>query len=161
VPLGKLGACQARTWSEVYTGRSVQKVLSRAKTTSVLAAAVVAAAGCRGKDDRPLPVTVGQLATQLKSADPPQLYDANGDRTRKEYGVIPGAVLLPSSRDYALGLLPSSKAARLVFYCASSWCGAAETAAERAERAGYTLVSVLPDGIKGWTEAGLPTQKLN
>jgi rhodanese-related sulfurtransferase len=139
----------------------VQKVLGRTKAASVMAAAVVAATACGGKGGHPIAVTVGQLATQLKSADPPQLYDANGDRTRKEYGVIPGAVLLPNSRDYALGLLPSSKATRLVFYCASSWCGAAETAAERAESAGYTVVSVLPDGIKGWTEAGLPVQKPN
>ena len=136
-------------------------MLERAKAASVVAVAVMATAACRGRGERPPVITVGQLATQLKSPDPPQLYDANGDRTRREYGVIPGAVLLPSSRDYAIGLLPKSKAARLVFYCASSWCGAAETAAERAERAGYTLVSVLPDGIKGWTEAGMPTQKVN
>jgi rhodanese-related sulfurtransferase len=136
-------------------------VFVRAKAASLVAVAVVATAACRGKGDRPPAVTVGQLATQLKSADPPRLYDANGDRTRREYGVIPGAVLLPSSREYALALLPESKAAHLVFYCASSWCGAAETAAQRAERAGYTLVSVLPDGIKGWKEAGMPTQKLN
>jgi rhodanese-related sulfurtransferase len=139
----------------------VQKVLEQAKRASLLAAAVVVAAGCRGRGERPPSITVGQLATQLKSADPPRLYDANGDRTRREYGVIPGAVLLPSSRDYSLQLLPESKAAPLVFYCASSWCGAAETAAQRAERAGYMLVSVLPDGIKGWTEAGMPTQKPN
>jgi len=145
----------------VYNGVIVQKVLERARTASLLAAAFVIATGCRGRSERLPALTVGQLATELKSADPPRLYDANGDRTRREYGVIPGAVLLPSSRDYALGLLPESKAAHLVFYCASSWCGAAETAAERAERAGYLVVSVLPDGIKGWTEAGMPTQKPN
>ena len=145
----------------MYTGLNVHRVLERAKAASVVAIAVVATAACRGKSERAPAVTVGQLATQLKSADPPRLYDANGDRTRREYGVIPGAVLLPSSREYALALLPASKAVHLVFYCASSWCGAAETAAERAERAGYTLVSVLPDGIKGWTEAGMPTQKGN
>jgi rhodanese-related sulfurtransferase len=27
-------------------------------------------------------------------------------------------------------------------------------------RAGYSAVSVLPDGIKGWTQAGLPTSPL-
>jgi rhodanese-related sulfurtransferase len=161
VSSGKLERLGARTSSSVYNRVIVQKVLERAKAASILAAAVFVAAGCRGRGDRLPALTVGQLATELKSADPPRLYDANGDGTRREYGVIPGAVLLPSSRDYALGLLPASKAARLVFYCASSWCGAAETAAERAERAGYVLVSVLPDGIKGWTEAGMPTQKPN
>ena len=145
----------------MYNGVIVQKVLAQAKRASLLAAAVMFVAGCKGRGERLPAITVGQLATQLKSADPPRLYDANGDRTRREYGVIPGAVLLPGSRDYALDLLPASKAARLVFYCASSWCGAAETAAQRAEGAGYMLVSVLPDGIKGWTEAGMPTQKPN
>jgi rhodanese-related sulfurtransferase len=144
----------------VYNGLNVRKVLDHAKTASLLAVAVVSA-GCRGSGNRPAAVTVGQLAAELKSTDPPRVFDANGERTRREYGVIPGAVLLPSSRDYGLTLLPPSKAASLVFYCASSWCGAAETAAERAERAGYTLVRVLPDGIKGWTEAGMPTQKPN
>jgi rhodanese-related sulfurtransferase len=158
---GKLPRRKDRTSLDVYNGVIVQKALERAKKASLLAAAVVVAAGCRGRGERLPAITVGQLATELKSANPPLLYDANGDRTRREYGVIPGAVLLPSSRDYSLRLLPESKAARLVFYCASTWCGAAETAAQRAERAGYQLVSVLPDGIKGWTEAGMPTQKPN
>jgi len=97
----------------------------------------------------------------LKGTDPPRLYDANGDRTRREYGVIPGATLLPSSREYSVELLPPSKEAHLVFYCASTWCGAAEKAAERALGKGYKSVSVLPDGIKGWTEAGMPTAQSN
>lgn len=136
-------------------------MLAHAKTASLVAAAVLSATACRTKESRPHPVTVGQLEAMLKSADPPRLYDANGDRTRREYGVIPGATLLPGSRDYALDVLPRSKGSPCVFYCASTWCGAAEGAAERAVRAGYTLVSVLPEGIKGWTEAGMPTTQLN
>ncbi len=144
----------------MYASLNVRRVLDRAKAGSLLVAAVITAtAACGSRGGRAAAITVGQLAAMLKGDDPPRLYDANGDRTRREYGVIPGAPLLPSSSDYALALLPASKAVHLVFYCASSWCGAAETAAERAERAGYTLVSVLPDGIKGWTEAGMPTTK--
>jgi rhodanese-related sulfurtransferase len=139
---------------------NVRKVLERRRSASVVAAAVLSVS-CGSRASRAEPVTVGQLASLLKSTDPPRLFDANGSSTRKEYGVIPGATLLPSSHDYALELLPPSKTASVVFYCASTWCGAAETAADRAVRAGYTLVHVLPDGIKGWTEAGMPTQKLN
>jgi rhodanese-related sulfurtransferase len=139
----------------------VRKGLARAKTVSVVAAAVLSTAACRNRGYRPHPLTVGQLASLLNSADPPRLYDANGDSTRTEYGVIPGATLLSSSRSYSLDLLPSSKKAPVVFYCASCWCGAAEAAAGRAVEAGYQLVSVLPDGIKGWSEAGMPTKKLN
>jgi hypothetical protein len=78
-----------------------------------VAAVVLSTGGCREKQAPA--ITIGQLAGMLKSGDPPRLYDANGGSTRKEYGVIPGATLLPSSRDYSLGLLPASKATQLVF----------------------------------------------
>jgi rhodanese-related sulfurtransferase len=143
----------------VYSSRSVRIGLNRAGTTGVVAAAVLVTSGCHGQSMER--VTVGQLATQLKSADPPHLYDTNGDSTRQEYGVIPGATLLDSARSYSLELLPQVRSTKLVFYCASTWCGAAETAAERASRAGYTAVAVLPEGIKGWKEAGLPTEAPN
>jgi rhodanese-related sulfurtransferase len=144
----------------VYSSPNVRRALQNAGTASVVAAALLSTPGCK-RAQPPAPVTVGQLAVLLKAANPPRLYDANGSQTRHEYGVIPGATLLPSSHDYSLDLLPDSKTAQVVFYCASTWCGAAETAADRAVHAGYKLVSVLPAGIKGWTEAGMPTQKLN
>jgi rhodanese-related sulfurtransferase len=145
----------------VYSLTSVHQTLRTAKNASVVAAALLSSVvGCK-RAHQAEPVTVGQLAILLKSPDPPRLYDANGDHTRSKYGVIPGATLLPSSHDYSLGLLPESKRTPLVFYCASTWCGAAETAADRAVRAGYSLVSVLPAGIKGWTEAGMPTSRPN
>ncbi len=130
-------------------------------TYATAASLAVALSGCNGAYPKPRSLTVGQLAALLKNPNPPKLYDANGDRTRREYGVIPGATLLPSSRSYALDVLPRDKSTELVFYCASVWCGAAETAAGRALAAGYSAVSVLPDGIKGWREAGMPTNKPN
>jgi len=145
----------------VYDSKNVRRALTNATKVSVLAAAVLSSATACKRAPRPDPLTVGQLAALLESHNPPRIYDANGSRTRGQYGVIPGATLLPSSHDYSLGLLPDSKKTPLVFYCASTWCGAAETAADRALRAGYSLVSVLPAGIKGWAEAGMPTQKLN
>jgi rhodanese-related sulfurtransferase len=36
-------------------------------------------------------------------------------------------------------------------------CGASHVAAERAIEAGYSDVAVLPDGIKGWKQAGQAT----
>jgi rhodanese-related sulfurtransferase len=36
---------------------------------------------------------------------------------------------------------------------------ASHQAARRAVDAGYTDVSIMPDGIKGWNEAGQPTVK--
>jgi rhodanese-related sulfurtransferase len=146
----------------LYTLLNVRKVVLGRRAASVLAAAsLLWMSGCRDRLGKAQPITVGQLAAMLKGADPPRLYDANGDRTRREYGVIPGATLLPSSHDYAVDLLPPVKKSHLVFYCASSWCGAAEKAAERALAQGYTAVNVLPEGIKGWREAGMPTSKPN
>ena len=127
---------------------------------SVAAVASFCATGCGGSTTKPDTVTVGQLASMLESPSPPKLYDANGDRTRREYGVIPGATLLPGSRDYSLTLLPDNRTTQIIFYCASSWCGASEMAADRAIREGYKRVAVLPEGIKGWTQAGLKTDKV-
>ena len=122
-----------------------------------------AALGLVGCDAAPKPkeLTVGQLADLLKADRPPSVFDANGEGARRAYGVIPGATLLPSASRYPLELLPKNKAVDLVFYCASSWCGAAESAARRAMKAGYTSVGVLPDGIKGWSGAGLRTASSN
>jgi rhodanese-related sulfurtransferase len=81
--------------------------------------------------------------------------DANGDSTRRQMGVIPGAVLL---RDLdAIDQLPADKATGLVFYCANSACRASHEAAEKAIAAGYTRVRELPDGIAGWVKAGKRT----
>jgi rhodanese-related sulfurtransferase len=85
------------------------------------------------------------------------VLDANGTDTRQEYGVIPGAVLLTSHRAYAMSELPASKSNKLVFYCGGTMCRASDKAAARAVAAGYTDVSVLRDGIKGWKAAGQPT----
>jgi len=48
------------------------------------------------------------------------LYDANDAAVRAKYGVIKGAVLLPSDNQYPLDLLPADKQAKLVFYC-TNW----------------------------------------
>jgi rhodanese-related sulfurtransferase len=87
-----------------------------------------------------------------------QIYDANVPDTRTEYGIIPGAHLLPSADGYSVEQeLPADKNADLVFYCANPSCMASHEAARRAVKAGYTDVSVMVDGIMGWKDAGLPT----
>lgn len=49
----------------------------------------------------------------------PGIYDANGAGTRAKFGVIPGAKLLDSDGNYDLSVLPHSKDAKIVFYCAN------------------------------------------
>lgn len=83
------------------------------------------------------------------------VFDANGESTRKKDGIIPGAILLSSFKDYdAAKVLPADKSTTLVFYCANTRCTASHTAAERAVEAGYTNVKVFADGIQGWAAAG-------
>ena len=84
------------------------------------------------------------------------ILDANDGDTRKEYGVVPGAVLL-SSKEYPLSALPASKTDKLVFYCGGTQCRASDKAAALAASAGYNDVSVMRAGIRGWKDAGQAT----
>lgn len=104
-------------------------------------------------------VTVPEVSRfiQEKSA---VVVDANGTDTRKEYGVIPGAVLLSNNQSYSLSELPADKAKKLVFYCGGTMCRASDKAAARAAAAGYRDVNVLREGIKGWKSSGQPTDTL-
>ena len=145
----------------------------------LIAAAVLASApvllapafACDGEDHAQTAsigtLTVDQLAKQLAATKAAKaksatlaIFDANTDKTRAEKGIIPTAVLLPSSSDYDLALLPKDKGGEVVFYCAAEKCSASHTAAKRAVEAGYTKVSVLPEGIAGWVKAGKATQKV-
>ena len=58
--------------------------------------------------------------------------DANGEKTRKKMGIVPGAVLLTDSEAFALSELPADKAKQLVFYCGGVKCTASDEAANRA-----------------------------
>jgi rhodanese-related sulfurtransferase len=99
------------------------------------------------------------LTAQKKDKKPVGIFDANGKSTREKSGIIPTAVLLPSSSEYDLALLPKDKATPVVFYCANEKCTASHTAAKRAIGAGHTDVAVLGAGIKGWVDAKKPVDK--
>ena len=134
---------------------SVALVLS-----AILPAAALACSAHEGNQQAAAPkpelktVSVNELAllTEAKQVQP---VDANNAETRAKFGVIPGATLLTSVGSFDPAKeLPSAKGSKLVFYCASLKCNASHQAALRAIEAGYTDVSVFPDGIKGWKEAG-------
>jgi len=103
---------------------------------------------------RELSVTEVATLVQSKSVT---VVDANDAETRQDQGVVPGAVLLTSSREYAVSELPASKDTKLVFYCGGTACRASDKAAKRAAEAGYADVSVMRPGIRGWKSAGQPT----
>ena len=105
---------------------------------------------------QPRAATVAEVIdwTKAKAVTP---VDANGPQTRASQGVIPGAVLLTSSSQYDVKELPADKNGKLVFYCANEMCSASHAAAKRAMDNGYTDVTVLNAGIRGWKSAGQPT----
>jgi rhodanese-related sulfurtransferase len=105
-------------------------------------------------------ISVDELAKLVESGKAPAIFDANNAETREKYGVVPGAKLLTSSSDFQASELPGDKAQKLVFYCGSTKCTAAEGAAKKAAVAGYSDIAVMKAGIRGWAEAGKPTSKI-
>lgn len=119
------------------------------------------AAASQTKKPEIVSLTVDDLAAKLEASKKNKtalaIFDANSAETRADKGIIPTAVLLPSSSEYDLALLPKDKGTDLVFYCAAERCGASKSAAKKALSAGYTSVHVLPAGIAGWVKAGKAT----
>jgi len=119
-----------------------------------------AALACDGelKADNGLKTT--SVAEVAKAANVKPV-DANNPDFRAKNGTLPGAVLLTSAGSYDPAKeLPAAKDTQLVFYCANTMCAASHMAAERAIKAGYTNVSVMPEGLKGWKAAGQKTVPL-
>ncbi len=85
--------------------------------------------------------------------------DANGKKTRDEYGIVPGAVLLTDYKSFDASELPDDKSTKLVFYCGGQACTAAPKAAKVAQEAGYADVNVMRAGIRGWVKDGRKVDK--
>jgi rhodanese-related sulfurtransferase len=133
----------------------MKKLLTALTTVALLVPAAVWA--CPGEHGTPVRTVNASQGGKLNKESKATFVDANSAETRTKYGVIPGAVLLTSYESYdASKELPAKKDQPLVFYCANERCGASMKAAERAAEAGYKDVAVLPEGIMGWKEAGLP-----
>ena len=130
------------------------------KFACVAAAGLLALACSKESSEAPaaaLPELSVKVVAELVAAKTATVVDANDADTRKEYGVVPGAVLLSSSKDFSLSELPAEKSKKLVFYCGGAACKASDKAAHRAASAGYADVSVMREGIRGWKTAGQPT----
>jgi rhodanese-related sulfurtransferase len=126
-----------------------------------LSLALTLTIACRADTTGLSTLTVAELSALLDNGAQVIVCDANSRETREKYGIIPGAKLLSHYRDYdAARELPAAKEQKLVFYCAGPLCSSAPTAARKAVAEGYTDVSVLPAGIKGWVDAGHPVKKV-
>lgn len=85
------------------------------------------------------------------------LLDANGTESWDKHH-IPGAINFEASKNKLSELLPANKDALIVAYCGSPKCMAYKAAVVAAQKLGYTNVKHLPAGIKGWVQAGEPTE---
>ena len=138
------------------------------RTILLAAVLTLGATACSKSDTKPAAtkaeskvplITVDEVDQKLASNECTPV-DANGEKTRKKLGTLPGAVLLTDSETFSLSELPADKSKGLVFYCANTQCGASHEAAEKAITAGYSNVKVMPDGIAGWVKAGKKVQTL-
>jgi len=86
-----------------------------------------------------------------------RVFDVNSLASWRE-GHVPGARHLDPD-GFERGDLPPERDLALVFYCSGPLCQKAPRAAKRARALGYTKVSVMSAGIRGWVAAGLPTEK--
>ena len=85
------------------------------------------------------------------------MYD-NNTKDRYATGHVPGARWLDPMTVAATDL-PADKSATLVFYCANKDCSACHEGARAAIKLGYKNVFIMPDGIAGWENAKLPTER--
>lgn len=123
----------------------------------VAIAAALLLTACRADFEGLQTVSVEELAGWQGARNDFAVYDANSADTRERFGVIPGATLLTSYRDYVPAVELGADLARTrVFYCHSARCGAAADAARKAIASGYRDIWVLEPGITGWADAGLP-----
>jgi hypothetical protein len=83
-----------------------------------------AAAGCSKADkadnghvvsDLPT-ISVAAVDTGL-AANELTTVDCNGEKTRKKFGIVPGAILVEDEELFEASVLPADKTRKLVFYC--------------------------------------------
>ena len=102
-------------------------------------------------------ITIPELKAAL-AAKQVVLLDANGSESWQK-GHITGAIDFEATSAKLATLLPPNKTALIVAYCGGPKCMAYKAAATAALKLGYTNVKHLPDGIKGWVQAGEPVEK--
>jgi phosphoribosylformylglycinamidine (FGAM) synthase-like amidotransferase family enzyme len=94
-------------------------------TLFAIVIAVSAATGCsKGEDAKKeqkaeehfATMTMNEVEAAIKSGQATAI-DCNGDRLRKNMGVLPGAVLVSDEETFAASELPADKTRKLIFYC--------------------------------------------
>jgi rhodanese-related sulfurtransferase len=106
--------------------------------------------------DRAQPMEPAELAERVRGGSPPVIVDV---RSQGEYaaGHIPGAVNIPIRQlPKRLDDLVGDKSAEVIVYCQRGT--RSDSAVEVLAKAGYTNVRELEGHLRGWRQAGHPTQ---
>lgn len=77
-----------------------------------------AAAACVKHNSAVKEASVEDVAAWLKAGSA-TVFDANNESFRQQNGVVSGAVLLASYKDYDVSVLGEDKSRQLVFYCSN------------------------------------------
>jgi rhodanese-related sulfurtransferase len=122
----------------------------------VLAALVTAAACSTPLQGEKYSTITLREARDLRGRPGVYFVDVNEPEVYARYHV-PAAIQVTS--EDLQRFLPRDLQATLIFYCAERRCFASHAAAREAVKLGYRSVLVMPEGIFGWVNAGLPTSK--
>jgi rhodanese-related sulfurtransferase len=92
----------------------------------------------------------------LPKPDGVLIIDSRPVARKYDPGHIPTAVSLPDTRfdELAPQLLPQDKASQLIFYCDGVECMLSHKGAFKAEKLGYTNISVYAEGYPDWIKKG-------
>jgi rhodanese-related sulfurtransferase len=83
------------------------------------------------------------------------LIDSRPAKRKYDNGHIPTAISIPDRVfDTLTGNLPADKNAKLIFYCGGVKCMLSHKSAFKAEKLGYTNISVYAEGFPDWKENG-------
>lgn len=105
-------------------------------------------------DEDLMTISADELWSVIDSGQPVFVFDTNR-KERWEKSHVPGATWI-DFESVELTQLPEDPTAQLVFYCANLVCPASQISARAAMDLGYENVMIMPEGIAGWEEKGLP-----
>ncbi len=142
-------ACSTTTTTPAATASTTPTATTAEAQTPATAATTTASTEAELR-----PMTVADLAGMIERREQVAVIDNNGQESYAR-AHIPGARWVGHDAVTA-SVLPSDRAARVVFYCHNEQCTACHTAARQAIALGYTNVFILPAGIVGWQGAGKP-----
>ncbi len=85
------------------------------------------------------------------------LIDSRPAARQFDPGHIPGAINIPDTQfDKQVDKLPADKSTQLIFYCGGLDCMLSHNSAFKAEKLGYTRITVYAAGMPEWKEKGGP-----